>query len=125
MTLGPHRTHNFKMRLTPGEAERIKNRAGDHRLSQADYVRILVFGQATEYGLPSAPSLRKIAQQLTGIGNNLNQCQRSINEAQARGTLSAEQFAAMHRAISQGREAWAEPLSELRGQLNKLRPRPL
>ena len=122
MTLKPRRDRTFKMRLTTDAAEQLKTRAHQHELSQADLVRLVVFEQS-DHIIPDSRKLQAICQQLAGIGNNLNQCQHAINLAQQGGTLTGAQFAAMHKAINQGREAWVEPLAVLRGQLAKFKPK--
>ncbi|MEP3632194.1 MAG: hypothetical protein ABJQ23_09775 [Shimia thalassica] len=121
MTQTTLRTTEFKFRLSEEEADILQNNAGDHRLTKADYVRQIVFGPGAKNGLPNGPKLQSIAQKLAGISNNLNQCQAAINSAQANGKLSPDQFAAMHKAISHGLEAWVEPLEELRAEIGKLR----
>lgn len=120
MTQSPHRDHQFKMRLTADEATKLKATAHKHELTQADFVRFLAFGQ-TAYGLPDASKLQAICQQLAGIANNLNQCQHSINTAHSSGKLTGNQFAAMHKAIAQGLDAWAVPLDELKSEMRKLK----
>ena len=116
------RPRQFKMRLTEHEADQLKKRAHAHELSQADFVRILTFGQTEDYNLPDTGKLQAIYQQLAGIATNLNQAQHSINVAQQEGKLTADQLAAMYKAIAEGRRLWTEPLNELRGQLSKLKP---
>lgn len=114
------RPRQFKMRLTEDEATKLKTTAHTHELTQADYVRKVVFG-ATAHSLPDASKLEAIARQLAGIAANLNQCQHAINSAQQSDKLTANQFRAMHEAIAQGRKLWAAPLEELRLELRKLR----
>jgi hypothetical protein len=109
------------MRLTQDDAQRLKTWAHESELSQADYARFMIFGRTT-YAPPNASKLEAIARQLGGIATNINQCQKSINEAQANGSLNAAQFEAMHKAIAEGRKQWSEPLYELRGELKKLKP---
>ncbi|KPD10368.1 hypothetical protein [Phaeobacter sp. 11ANDIMAR09] len=116
------RTEDFKIWLTPEEADKIKNHAHDQRISKADYARFLIFGPGSCKRLPSAVELKKIAFLLATISGNLNQCQRSINAAQLAGTLDSNQFAAMHKAIAFGHSSWSKPLSEFRSQLDRLKP---
>ncbi len=115
----PRKTHTFKMRLTPDDAASLKSWAHENELSQADFVRFMVFGRTT-FAPPNASKLQNIATKLVGIGNNLNQCQRAINEARNSGTLTTAQFEAMHGAIVEGRKLWLEPLVELRAEFRKL-----
>lgn len=117
----PRRSRIFKMRVTEDEAEKIKSAAHENELSQADFGRFMIFGR-TQFAPPNSSKLEAVARQLAGIANNLNQCQKSINEAQASGTLTPAQFEAMHKAVRDGLEAWSEPLNELRAELKKLRP---
>jgi len=115
------RTEDFKIWLTPDEAETLQNHAHDQRVSKADYARFLIFGPRSCRRLPSAPELKRIAFLLANISGNLNQCQHSINAAQLAGTLDVDQFAAMHKAIAFGHNAWSEPLAEFRTQLVRLK----
>lgn len=115
------RNRTFKMRLTNSEADQLKSLAHSRELSQADFGRLMLLGQAA-YSLQDSSKLETIARQLVGIGTNLNQAQKSIHEAQISGTLSASQFAAMHRAIAAGHKVWSDPLAELRHVLKKIRP---
>ena len=116
------RPRTFKMRLHEHEDAELKTRAHKHELSKAELVRLLVFGQ-TAYTVPDASKLEDICRQLAGIGSNINQAQKAINEARNAGTLTDAQFRAMHTALEHGREAWAEPLAELKSELGKLKPK--
>ncbi len=114
------RPRQFKMRLTEDEANQLKTTAHKHELTQADYVRKVVFGN-TAHGLPNATKLQDIAAKLAGIGNNINQAMAAVKTAQKDGTLNADQFDAMYKIIAEARRIWLEPLGELRGQLGKLK----
>ena len=115
----PAKTRTFKMRLSHDDAAKLKSWAHENELSQADFVRFMVFGRTT-FAPPNASKLQNIATKLVGIGNNLNECQRAINEARNSGTLTTAQFEAMHGAIVEGRKLWLEPLVELRAEFRKL-----
>ncbi len=117
----PAKTHTFKMRLTADDAAKLKSWAHENELSQADFVRFMVFGR-TSFAPPNSSKLEAIARQLVGIATNINQCQRVINEAHQSSTLTASQFGTMCRVLGQARRAFADPLTELRAELKKLKP---
>ncbi len=122
MILQDRRERTFKMRLTNCEADKIKSWAHKNELSQADYVRFMVFSRTT-YAPPNGNKLQAICQKLAGIANNINQFQRSINSAYAKGALTAKQLEKMSVELDQCRRAWADPLTELRAELGKLKPK--
>ncbi len=107
--------------LTQDESAELNNRAHDQRTTKADYGRFLMLGAGSCERLPSGTSLKKIAYELARIGGNLNQAMAAINTAQQSEQLTEKQFAALHNAITSGVEAWATPLAELRGQLDRLK----
>ncbi len=111
------RTRHFKMMLTDEEYGRLKAIAGDQRMTSADVVRYLVFGPDAPRRMPSSSTLRDIAYKLSSISSNLNRCMKETHSAKLKGTLSDEQFAAMHAAIKVGLKAWREPRDALRTQL--------
>ena len=106
------RTNDFKIWLTPQEAEILRNQAHNQRVSKADYARFLIFGPGSCKRLPSAPELKKISYLLANISNNLNQCQHSLNSGKQNGVLDTEQFKAMFEAIAAGHNSWSKPLQE-------------
>lgn len=116
----PRRSRMFKMRLTDSETDKLKTWSRENELSQADYARFMIFGR-TAFVPPNGSKLEAINRQLVGIAANINQCQRSINEAHRSGTLNAAQFDRMGEAITAGISAWTEPLAELRNELGKLK----
>ncbi len=105
------RSKTFKMRLTEDEHDRLMQLAADHRLSAADLVRAAVLGAPDK--LPSRDLLKDILRQLTGVATNLNQAQKSTNEAAKSGALSADQAKAMYDAIAFGAKAWKAPRDQL------------
>ncbi len=108
---GMARSKTFKMRLTADEHDRLMQLAADHRLSAADLVRAAVLGAPDK--LPSRDLLKDILRQLTGVATNLNQAQKSTNEAAKAGTLSTDQAKAMYDAIAFGAKAWKTPRDQL------------
>lgn len=117
----PAKPHTFKMRLTPDQADKLKSWAHENELSQADYVRFMVFARTT-YAPPNASKLEAICRQLSGIATNINQAQKAINEANQSGTLTPVQFEQLGRVLIESRRLWADPLDELRDELKKIRP---
>ncbi len=105
------RTKTFKMRLTEAEHDQLMQLAADHRISGADLVRAAVLGEPDK--LPSRDLLKDILRQLTGVATNLNQAQKTINEASKAGTLTAAQVEAMFAAITVGMKAWKTPRDKL------------
>ncbi len=107
------RSKTFKMRLSDEEYDRFTTLAAEHGISGADLVRACVLGPGAAQKLPSRDLLKDILRQLTGVATNLNQAQKSTNEAAKAGTLSAAQVEAMYKAISVGGKAWKAPRDEL------------
>jgi hypothetical protein len=114
--------HIFKMRLSNEDYTWLKNHAHEHQISMADFARFQIFG-GTSYRLPSALTLQTICQKLAGIANNLNQCQKVINQSFKTGKINADVCQEMFYAIASGKKIWAEPLEDMREEIAMLKPR--
>lgn len=119
--VAPAGRKTLKVHLTPEQAAQVKSDAHKHELSQSEYARFRLLGE-TLYKLPDATKLEAVARQLAGIGANINQGQKAINEAKAAGVLNDEQFNAMYKIYAEARRIWLEPLDELKAEFAKLRP---
>jgi len=115
------------MMLTEDEYQQLQDTAHEQRVSAADLVRSVTLGPDACQRLPSHAALRDILRQLTGISTNLNQALHLANSANTRGELTAEQFAAVYRAVQHGHSLWSEPKAQLIEQLGLAqtkRPKP-
>lgn len=74
------------VRLKPDDYKRLQSRAADHGLTVSDLIR------AAALDVPAAPARRRIADQdlinqLSRIGNNLNQLTRLMHKLTHRGVV--------------------------------------
>ncbi len=114
------KSKTLKIHLTPAQDARVKSMAHKHELSKSEFGRLRLLDE-TDHSLPDASKLEDIARKLAGIANNINQNTAATNAAQKSGTLNSKQFAAMHKVFTDSLEAWAEPLDELRAELQKFK----
>ncbi|WP_306152711.1 plasmid mobilization relaxosome protein MobC [Roseovarius sp. MMSF_3281] len=75
------RPHQIKFRASDAEKERFQDAAREHRMRDAEYIRFRLFGEGEGRKLPSRDLLLRSLKISNGIGNNLNQIAKSVNEA--------------------------------------------
>ena len=73
---------SFTMRLSEEELARLKNKAGEAKLTPAAFVRNLIAGREVKSG-KDLVLLDAINRSLSPIGNNLNQIARHANRYRA------------------------------------------
>lgn len=78
------RTHQIKFRVSEQEKTLIEDTAYKHRLSQADMLRYLLFKNKFSDKIPSRDLILKAQKTANGVGNNLNQLMRAINDEKLR-----------------------------------------
>lgn len=75
------RKEEIKIRLTHQEKSIIQDIARKHRTSCADLIRYQVLGKNRVRKLPDRDLLTQIFRQASGIGTNINQIAKHLNEA--------------------------------------------
>jgi uncharacterized protein (DUF1778 family) len=78
---GEHRTRSIGVKLTPAERAKLEAAAAAKGARLSEYVRELCLRQsaATVAGATRNPDAKALADQLSRIGNNLNQIARVAN----------------------------------------------
>lgn len=78
------RNREIKVRLTEIEKEKFEDLAREHRISVADLVRFMVLGPNNVKKLPSRDLAARTLRQVRGVGNNINQIAKKVNESALR-----------------------------------------
>ena len=99
---GERRTSALHVQLTPAERAEIETAAGRAGvMSLSAFARLLLFRRLAQTELPSSPSrnpdARKLAYELSAIGNNLNQLARIANTTGA--VAAADELCATTRLL--------------------------
>jgi hypothetical protein len=84
---GVPRKITYRVRFAADEYEEIKRKAGQARISIADFIRRAAIGRQVRTYKPPPPVNRELYQELSAIGVNLNQLVRGINTANKAGAL--------------------------------------
>lgn len=113
------RDKQFKIRVSSEEMTKLKTMAAEHKISAADFVRVGIFGPKYTNRMPDRDIMLSILKQITGIGNNINQTQKSVNEAAKSGILSEAQFASMHQVLRGWQNEWKSMRLEMREQFGR------
>ena len=115
------RTEEIKIRLTASEKAIIQDIARKHRTTSADLIRYQVLGKNRVRKLPDRDLLMQIFRQASGIGTNINQISKHLNEAvQKNGhKLSGDSVIKLQSDLSQYKKAHAEIIELLKNSLEK------
>ena len=85
------RNVTITIRCTVDERDKIKSRAESHSLSLSDFILRSALGKK----IVVINGLDEVVRQMKGIGNNINQLARAVNE----GRIKAVNFDAVHRDL--------------------------
>lgn len=115
------RTEEIKIRLTHQEKSIIQDIAQRHRTTSADLIRYQVLGKNRVRRLPDRDLLTQIFRHASGIGTNINQISKNLNEAAQKNghKLSAESVIELQSDLSQYKKTHAEIIELLKSSLGK------
>lgn len=115
------RTEEIKIRLTASEKATIQDIARKHRTTSADLIRYQVLGKNRVRKLPDRDLLAQIFRQASGIGTNINQISKNLNESVNKNehNLTEETVVKLQSDLSQYQKSHAEIIELLKSSLGK------